>query len=799
MGVVYRAHDAELERKVALKLLSARCLEDKERRARLLREARAAAAVNHPNVATLYGVVDAGERGVGLVMEYVEGETLRTAEVDVEQVALQVAEGLKAAHAAGVVHRDLKPDNVMLRADGLVKVLDFGLAMSSSSQGVETKSGTVLGTPRYMSPEQARGEKADARSDVFAFGVMVYELLAGTPPFVGDSDLAVLNAIQNAEPQKVSGPKRLVSVVERCLQKDPAQRFADGAELVAALRGEKLAKPGVKKRRWPRRVALGLAAMLVGVSTCSGVVLWSWGSAIRGDDVQPAMRNLRLDGLSPPVRAAMVKGLEAYYSGVFGDAIAASAVLYALEPDLPLFCITALIGPQPDPADAARRATALAGRNDIPARLCRVADRALNAPGTRRASLFGIGTERRLGDELLEISRDEDARYNERLLAAHMAPDEARSTIAKALVEEDPRVPMAWWLYIDGLGRLGRVREAVDANRLAVKANPESAWLRSVLVATLIRDGQLTEARRWYEEVKDDRTFNVITKAFASLAFDLPLDELVENGFRQAEEKGFYTGAIGIIRAVVRHDLHRGDLRRGARMQARLDALLRKAPEGHSTRVHLYAPMPAIDRALGSRDGIARARATMRTLSTDPAADSATRESALLHAELLEADLCALEARCTEGNLTALDAAKARIDDFAYRHQRAQILRSLDRHDEALELLAPLDDKIDHATFGGIARSYALRDLRARLHLDLEQPEAARALWKAQHAERDNCFRTPRESNLACVPYLAQSYVELAKLDQDAAWLKRLDGMWPNPDPNLAIVKRAEALRAKLQ
>src|SRR6266540_3471246 len=201
MGEVYLALDTRLGRKVAVKLLLDEFTTDAERLRRFEQEARAASALNHPNIITVYEIGEIEGRRF-IVTEYVEGETLRQRMESAPQrrirlsealeIAAQVAAALQAAHEAGITHRDIKPENVMSRSDGLVKVLDFGLAKLSgarpssqppAAESLNTRSGTVMGTASYMSPEQARGEKVDHRTDIFSLGVMLYEMLAGRRPF----------------------------------------------------------------------------------------------------------------------------------------------------------------------------------------------------------------------------------------------------------------------------------------------------------------------------------------------------------------------------------------------------------------------------------------------------------------------------------------------------------------------------------------------------------------------------------------------------------------------------------------
>jgi serine/threonine protein kinase len=256
MGVVYRARHQRLGREVALKVLPASVAADRGRRMRLLREARSAASVDHPSIAAVFEVGESHGR-LYLAMELVHGTTLRERlsagalpTRQVIRVAEGIAAGLGRAHDKGIVHRDLKPENVMLTPQDTVKILDFGLAKllevnavggdDESYEQLVTQQGQLLGTPAYMAPEQARGDEVDARSDVFSFGVMLYEMLAGARPFRGRTALAVLLAAITAEPEPLAGRSpgvtpALEAVVLRCLAKRPADRYANGREVAEAL------------------------------------------------------------------------------------------------------------------------------------------------------------------------------------------------------------------------------------------------------------------------------------------------------------------------------------------------------------------------------------------------------------------------------------------------------------------------------------------------------------------------------------------------------------------------------------
>ncbi len=279
MGEVYRARDSRLGRDVALKILP-----DPTHHDRFEQEARAVAALNHPNIMAVF---DVGENY--FVSELVEGDSLRNLPAmplrKVLEIAAQIADGLAAAHAAGIVHRDLKPENIMVTRDGRAKILDFGLAKVQTPaldpdltrSMAKTEPGMVMGTAGYMSPEQVQGHPADARSDIFSFGLVLYEMLSGERAFKGDSAVAMMSAILMADPPALppSVPQGIAQIVNHCIEKNPAERFQSARDLAFALRAfgtqthsgsEQIKAVPEKPAKRGRRIALIVLGVIVAIA-----------------------------------------------------------------------------------------------------------------------------------------------------------------------------------------------------------------------------------------------------------------------------------------------------------------------------------------------------------------------------------------------------------------------------------------------------------------------------------------------------------------------------------------------------
>ena len=296
MGEVYRARDARLSREVAIKLLPPELAGNPERLQRFEQEARLVGTLNHPNVLAVYDIGNAD--GVPyLVSELLEGQTLRErlrgiplGQRKAVEIAVQIAHGLAAAHERGIVHRDLKPENIFVTADGRVKILDFGLAKTIASSlrasgsetltvaGPQTQEGMVLGTVGYMSPEQVRGHSADQRSDIFSFGVILYEMLSGQRAFAGDSSVEVMNSILKEEPPEITTLRPNIShgldrLVRRCLEKVPEERFQSAHDLAFALDAvgpssaitaqQALPMRTAQRRQWLMAVGAAVTVLLV--------------------------------------------------------------------------------------------------------------------------------------------------------------------------------------------------------------------------------------------------------------------------------------------------------------------------------------------------------------------------------------------------------------------------------------------------------------------------------------------------------------------------------------------------------
>ncbi len=297
MGVVYKAHDLRLDRPVALKFLPPDLTRDSEAKQRFILEAKAASALQHNNICVVYDIDETPEGQLFISMEYLEGETLKKKIVrgplkidEAIDVAIQVDRGLARAHEHGIIHRDIKPANIIITSDGVAKIVDFGLA-KLAGPSMLTKSGTILGTVAYMSPEQTKGDPVDSRTDIWSLGVVLYEMVTGQLPFKGDYENAVVYSILNARPEPITAlrtgvPMELERIVQKCLAKDPRERYQHADELLVDLKRLQTetvasATPTPPTRRLPRHMWAGIAAVLMVVLI--GVwLIWPGKSSVHG-------------------------------------------------------------------------------------------------------------------------------------------------------------------------------------------------------------------------------------------------------------------------------------------------------------------------------------------------------------------------------------------------------------------------------------------------------------------------------------------------------------------------------------
>ncbi|MGB2844823.1 MAG: serine/threonine-protein kinase [Candidatus Aminicenantaceae bacterium] len=246
MGVVYKAEDTKLKRTVALKFIAPEALKSIEEKTRFKHEAQTVAALDHPNICTIYEI-DETEGQTFIAMAHIKGQSLKEkvkrAPLKIEEIleiAMQVTDGLQEAHEKGITHRDIKSSNIMVTDKNQVKIMDFGIAKLAGSTKL-TKTATLMGTADYMSPEQASGETVDNRTDIWSLGVVIYEMLSGQMPFKGNYEQVVLHSVLNKNPEPITSlrsgiPLELEAIVNKCLEKDPTERYQTTADIKADLK-----------------------------------------------------------------------------------------------------------------------------------------------------------------------------------------------------------------------------------------------------------------------------------------------------------------------------------------------------------------------------------------------------------------------------------------------------------------------------------------------------------------------------------------------------------------------------------
>jgi len=470
MGEVYKALDQRLGRTVALKLLPADLARDPSARRRFLHEAKAVAALDHPNVATLYEVGESEGGRMFLALAFCEGETLQQRLErgplplpEAVSIARQIAQGLAAAHRLHIVHRDVKPANVVILPDGKVKLLDFGLAKMTGAT-LLTRLGSSPGTPAYKSPEQTRGDKVDPRSDLWALGVVLYEMVTGRLPFGGEYEQAVIYAILNEPPRPLGDgkvfPPELTAAIDKALAKDPAKRYATAEAMEEDLAriplgiGSGDVRARLIELRRPRRRTLWIAAALVLVLALSGAIeYWHW-KAHRWD-------------FSPEVAHLVEQGDKLEWQGDTKRVFANAEQIYRQALDLA----------PGNPLIEAQLAALLARLNvQFP------------APGrVQEIELLTADAVKRAPDHPMPWVAQA------KLSLLKNKPHEAEQAARKA-IEQDPKFDRGYMQLGEALIAEGRLEEGLSRLRQAIRTGQGKLRARLILAAKLQDAGRYNEA-----------------------------------------------------------------------------------------------------------------------------------------------------------------------------------------------------------------------------------------------------------------------------------------------------------------
>lgn len=517
MGVVYKAMDTKLDRVVALK-----CIADVSPKttSRFLCEARSAARLSHPNICQVYGIEQAEGRHF-IVMEYIRGVTLeewirqqqKTGSPDtsvVLNVSIQIARGLEAAHRAGLVHRDIKSSNIMVTDDGVIKILDFGLAAMHDTPRY-TRDGSTLGTVMYMSPEQIRGEPADSRSDIWAAGVVMYEMAAGKPPFDGNYEHSVMYSVLNTDPPPLSEygrhiPPGLIRIIDVCLKKKPEERYASATELLQEL-GD--FKPEVADERAEdksgglgfirKTVAAGILMLLIlGVIYLTGPVLQGDSGSISAGEGPVHVAVLPFTNIGDdPARQVFSDGLV--------ETITGNLSLMNHNRD-ELWIVPAGEIRSTDVRSASDAHRLFGVRYAIAGSLQLISDRL-------RLTLTLIDSEnlRQLQASVIDVSQSDILELHNRSVENLMAMLNLELADPSGVTEMSGNTtsPEAFELYIEGVGNLQRFesREFVDAAiekfSRAVAADPGFALAYAGLAQANWRKFELTNEREWVRRAEE--------------------------------------------------------------------------------------------------------------------------------------------------------------------------------------------------------------------------------------------------------------------------------------------------------
>ena len=524
MGVVYKAQDTKLDRTVALKFLPAGSTPDERDRKRFLQEARAAASLNHPNICSIYSI-DEHEGQQFIEMEYIEGRTLRDelrehsamSPDTFRDYAIQIAKALEAAHRQQIVHRDIKPENIMVDSGGRIKVMDFGLAKLKGMQHF-TKSGSTVGTVTYMSPEQMKSEALDERSDLFSFGIVLYEMLTGIHPFKAEYEQALIFNLLNKEPELPSllqdniSPE-LEDIVLRCLQKEPENRYHSAEDIRLELEGGEMwpiqkAVSGLKNRSWSGLIHSGSGFRITSVEwvVSAGILLlfigflWAYPSTVGLETQQELPEEkylvvLPFNNLSPDMISQSVS------TGIM-------EVLASKITQMELWGISLWVVPTADviATDVAsvREAMSIFGANMAVTGSLQYAENRL----LLTVNLVDGETLRQLRSSVLEMELndhigllDNVVQMLTRMLEVELEPEAMQIYSSPGTGSSE-----VYRLYIEGKGHLSRfedassIESAIDAFREAIERDSSYVRANAALAEAYWRYYELTRDTRWTEE-----------------------------------------------------------------------------------------------------------------------------------------------------------------------------------------------------------------------------------------------------------------------------------------------------------
>ena len=780
-GLVLLAEDESLRRFVALKILPPRNAADPAARARFLQEARTAARLSHPHIATIHAVED--HDGIPLLaMEFVDGSTLRErlekgplAISEVERLGEGIAAALAKAHEAGIVHRDLKPENVLLDASGSPKVADFGLARSLrtlpiagdavTASGAVSLVGAILGTPRYMSPEQAVGDPVDERSDVFSFGVLLYELLAGAPPFDGRTFVDLASAIRSAVPvpitkRRTDTPPALASLVEACLAKEPAGRPPNGTALVAALAARTSATPARPRRRRGILAVAGIALAM------AAAVLWNSRTS------EPtSTRYLPVVSDDARAQAAFRRAVLSWYAG--DDQAAARALEEVLSVETDDARVMAFYTFTSDRLLTMPKVKEVAGE--------KAGDDALLARRMAEAFALEAGAARdAVTRDLLALGGKRRDRFFDRLLATQ-AMQSTDPVVLDAILGElldlsrlDPAVAKTHLGIGHRLVRLGRYEEAQRAFETGLDANPGNARLAAGLATALIAKKNHARARVILEQILE-RTPSDGGARVALTSVFLAIGD--EHG--RAREVSTLLAAPSLTKEVLGGLMaHVSELFARGRVRE-ADELLERVTSA-----------PGVPADFGELTA-ARYRVQWAFLLGD---DAALRK--FVEAKFpLGVEVLAFDATAVDESLAAIDLGVAN-NDHGIRDEFAQQLRAFvllrgGRRDEALQLV----NRLDPGPASWIW--YVGHGLSAKKALDDGDRTLAATELRALAARREECETVGDPRKRLCQVVVADALSRLATMaaeDGDASEATRyrtaLEAHWPDADEHHPFLTR---------